>query len=129
MIRRPPRSTLFPYTTLFRSLGVAQVQKSLPRHLEEDHRRVAPVQAVPFVVVDAVDHELRSPTQQVLLRPEVVPRIEVDVVDVGLGIEAGLGAEAVAASGIVKDGVEAVAEAAEVAFESGTGQISAVGLA
>src|SRR2546430_13542795 len=23
MIRRPPRSTLFPYTTLFRSLGVA----------------------------------------------------------------------------------------------------------
>src|SRR3712207_8721817 len=27
MIRRPPRSTLFPYTTLFRSLGRAQ-----PRH-------------------------------------------------------------------------------------------------
>src|SRR3712207_7238333 len=24
MIRRPPRSTLFPYTTLFRSLGVQQ---------------------------------------------------------------------------------------------------------
>src|SRR2546426_11706469 len=24
MIRRPPRSTLFPYTTLFRSLGAAQ---------------------------------------------------------------------------------------------------------
>src|SRR3712207_8218608 len=24
MIRRPPRSTLFPYTTLFRSLGVDQ---------------------------------------------------------------------------------------------------------
>src|SRR5258707_6029413 len=23
MIRRPPRSTLFPYTTLFRSLGIA----------------------------------------------------------------------------------------------------------
>src|SRR5438046_4891115 len=23
MLRRPPRSTLFPYTTLFRSLGVA----------------------------------------------------------------------------------------------------------
>src|SRR5688572_31759498 len=26
MIRRPPRSTLFPYTTLFRSLGEAQVE-------------------------------------------------------------------------------------------------------
>src|SRR5260221_7543602 len=24
MIRRPPRSTLFPYTTLFRSIGMAQ---------------------------------------------------------------------------------------------------------
>src|SRR2546427_3723068 len=30
MIRRPPRSTLFPYTTLFRSLGVgAEVGKLL----------------------------------------------------------------------------------------------------
>src|SRR2546425_9036389 len=26
MIRRPPRSTLFPYTTLFRSLARAQVE-------------------------------------------------------------------------------------------------------
>src|SRR5258705_4302475 len=26
MIRRPPRSTLFPYTTLFRSLVVAEVE-------------------------------------------------------------------------------------------------------
>src|SRR3712207_7493804 len=26
MIRRPPRSTLFPYTTLFRSAGVAALQ-------------------------------------------------------------------------------------------------------
>src|SRR5690348_17749420 len=30
MIRRPPRSTLFPYTTLFRSRGVG-------RRLDEDH--------------------------------------------------------------------------------------------
>src|SRR2546426_6734842 len=28
MIRRPPRSTLFPYTTLFRSTGVVQYQAS-----------------------------------------------------------------------------------------------------
>src|SRR2546427_13203026 len=37
MIRRPPRSTLFPYTTLFRSgrTGVAvQVDRSLRRHLD-----------------------------------------------------------------------------------------------
>src|SRR3712207_7912720 len=47
MIRRPPRSTLFPYTTLFRSLaGVGLVGRSLEdkgaersRH-GEDRRRV-----------------------------------------------------------------------------------------
>src|SRR3712207_8668713 len=27
MIRRPPRSTLFPYTTLFRSIGRRQVER------------------------------------------------------------------------------------------------------
>src|SRR3712207_6874153 len=32
MIRRPPRSTLFPYTTLFRSLG-DHVRHILPRQL------------------------------------------------------------------------------------------------
>src|SRR2546426_3444097 len=31
MIRRPPRSTLFPYTTLFRSLGIAQGLQELRR--------------------------------------------------------------------------------------------------
>src|SRR5438477_1135761 len=30
MIRRPPRSTLFPYTTLFRSLSVAQLEAEPP---------------------------------------------------------------------------------------------------
>src|SRR2546422_8462458 len=30
MIRRPPRSTLFPYTTLFRSQGEAQWKQGLP---------------------------------------------------------------------------------------------------
>src|SRR5258708_21112708 len=29
MIRRPPRSTLFPYTTLFRSLGVARLDAAV----------------------------------------------------------------------------------------------------
>src|SRR3712207_8342305 len=30
MIRRPPRSTLFPYTTLFRSPGVEKTLKRVP---------------------------------------------------------------------------------------------------
>src|SRR3712207_7889722 len=70
MIRRPPRSTLFPYTTLFRSLvqhGPAQLLQVLrvaPRPAGEE----GPVdhlgqQAVaPLVEVDAVDGErLRRP--------------------------------------------------------------------
>src|SRR5258708_12444719 len=33
MIRRPPRSTLFPYTTLFRSRGLAQTRRASQRAL------------------------------------------------------------------------------------------------
>src|SRR5258708_39471146 len=36
MIRRPPRSTLFPYTTLFRSLDL-KLLKALDTHLHADH--------------------------------------------------------------------------------------------
>src|SRR5258707_9796519 len=38
MIRRPPRSTLFPYTTLFRSVPVAAPGKKLNRRGHGDHR-------------------------------------------------------------------------------------------
>src|SRR2546427_7716437 len=31
MIRRPPRSTLFPYTTLFRSILTAECRREAPR--------------------------------------------------------------------------------------------------
>src|SRR5438445_6015048 len=33
IIRRPPRSTLFPYTTLFRSRGLMQIQPDTAEHL------------------------------------------------------------------------------------------------
>src|SRR2546429_2222285 len=36
MIRRPPRSTLFPYTTLFRSTGVRDMHTHFP--FEQIHR-------------------------------------------------------------------------------------------
>src|SRR3712207_8795360 len=41
MIRRPPRSTLFPYTTLFRSAGVHRLDGALERGLRghQDDRR------------------------------------------------------------------------------------------
>src|SRR3989442_10372912 len=42
MIRRPPRSTLFPYTTLFRSHQALRAQQALHQrvlgHLEREHR-------------------------------------------------------------------------------------------
>src|SRR2546422_7006590 len=38
MIRRPPRSTLFPYTTLFRS--ARQLESVQPRHHQVDHREI-----------------------------------------------------------------------------------------
>src|SRR2546422_10433799 len=38
MIRRPPRSTLFPYTTLFRSLLAARPPQPLDRAAREPHR-------------------------------------------------------------------------------------------
>src|SRR5258708_15104870 len=41
MIRRPPRSTLFPYTTLFRSIGVRKQQE------EARFRRVGDPQLAP----------------------------------------------------------------------------------
>src|SRR3712207_9307870 len=38
MLRRPPRSTLFPYTTLFRSLDLLGTHRPHPR-LRRDRRR------------------------------------------------------------------------------------------
>src|SRR3712207_8575643 len=35
MIRRPPRSTLFPYTTLFRSVPLAVVGRGVPLRLAQ----------------------------------------------------------------------------------------------
>src|SRR2546427_6420431 len=48
MIRRPPRSTLFPYTTLFRSARERMMPRAIPQHAclaqpraRRDNRRVA----------------------------------------------------------------------------------------
>src|SRR2546425_10448995 len=39
MIRRPPRSTLFPYTTLFRSVVFSAWRERLTEALHDAHRR------------------------------------------------------------------------------------------
>src|SRR5574337_1671163 len=56
MIRRPPRSTLFPYTTLFRSGGFDRDRQRSESRLGRGHALDA---AVPAVDVD--DHEPRDP--------------------------------------------------------------------
>src|SRR3712207_8323171 len=47
MIRRPPRSTLFPYTTLFRSALAAGPGSQLHQHPERVDRRHADGTALP----------------------------------------------------------------------------------
>ena len=42
MIRRPPRSTLFPYTTLFRSDALAAAAESLPPEMQNSEGRLGP---------------------------------------------------------------------------------------
>src|SRR5258708_31763232 len=42
MIRRPPRSTLFPYTTLFRSVGRSEAARAAGEHPGGVGRRVRP---------------------------------------------------------------------------------------
>src|SRR3712207_8430221 len=53
MIRRPPRSTLFPYTTLFRSDG--DEGDALAPYLAHDARADAP-RAADYVVVSELAH-------------------------------------------------------------------------
>src|SRR5258708_12041580 len=58
MIRRPPRSTLFPYTTLFRSHLVAGADFKRLGHVGDDQRladRLAPPDRQRHVLIGLVD--------------------------------------------------------------------------
>src|SRR3712207_7964962 len=57
MIRRPPRSTLFPYTTLFRSAGVWQVV-----HLEDVRELAGEVQSETLSMVFGTKTRLDRPS-------------------------------------------------------------------
>src|SRR5438876_3072568 len=84
MIRRPPRSTLFPYTTLFRSIADISSVMSEPARLVGMHF-FNPVHAMKLVeVVRSEEHtsELQSPVHLVcrlLLekknKPDKIPHI------------------------------------------------------
>src|SRR5436305_12413060 len=62
-IRRPPRSTLFPYTTLFRSLVAGKKQRSvgdLARLGQASHREMHPPALVGAWVLDRKSTRLNS---------------------------------------------------------------------
>src|SRR5256885_13576982 len=59
MIRRPPRSTLFPYTTLFRSrfgYGLEDLARQFDRSVSWVSRRLALVELLP----DSVQQQVRA---------------------------------------------------------------------
>src|SRR3712207_9437629 len=57
MIRRPPRSTLFPYTTLFRSRGLVLLHDQLRAHLDVGGAPVGPAaDDLGTGLVEVLDH-------------------------------------------------------------------------
>src|SRR3712207_9399822 len=59
MIRRPPRSTLFPYTTLFRSvLQLADVARPVIAHQQLQRVRVEPVDLLFQLAGEPLDEEV-----------------------------------------------------------------------
>src|SRR5258708_28817469 len=58
MIRRPPRSTLFPYTTLFRSAILAEFPSALP--LIQEYARRKPGDFDALYLTGVVQRGLRS---------------------------------------------------------------------
>src|SRR3712207_7232976 len=72
MIRRPPRSTLFPYTTLFRSVRHPQLLEGRD-HLEAHARGV---ERVVRRHLRALEHEPDPPVRQVQARRHLTGRSE-----------------------------------------------------
>src|SRR2546427_13021142 len=78
MIRRPPRSTLFPYTTLFRSYGIALAHngnlintEALRQQVFEQDRRNVNTDSDSEVLLNVFAYELE---QQRQLSPEAAIR-------------------------------------------------------
>src|SRR2546430_11243741 len=74
MIRRPPRSTLFPYTTLFRSLGPRMLRLGAERSLGA-HPYFVPVEHTKIARHELGPDALLAVEQAVVLSPDPpVPR-------------------------------------------------------
>src|SRR3712207_6879203 len=77
MIRRPPRSTLFPYTTLFRSKGtpmsesLASAEKAMSglwdKHLESEFTHKSPDEAMATMTSRSEEHTSELQSRQYLV--------------------------------------------------------------
>src|SRR3712207_8708951 len=67
MIRRPPRSTLFPYTTLFRSYH-GEATKTMTRLRTSLESKLIPISA--YILIAAVECYRRHPEMLVQIRSE-----------------------------------------------------------
>src|SRR3989442_1834450 len=74
MIRRPPRSTLFPYTTLFRSAADSSGRASRPKTREREAFRVEQ-RRVLVVTRNAVQRRSEEHTSELQSRPHLVCRL------------------------------------------------------
>src|SRR5256885_11991548 len=88
MIRRPPRSTLFPYTTLFRSIGIqrrgVELAERIAKLIEKEECVLVPRGALDITLYRddrSEEHtsELQSPCNFVCRLPLVTTRSLVEV--------------------------------------------------
>src|SRR5690554_7230466 len=78
MIRRPPRSTLFPYTTLFRSqVGCGPLQHLKYEKLEQFQTAQEQLHCAEFLQIRLISIRLRSEehTSELQSRPHLVCRL------------------------------------------------------
>src|SRR3989442_11363101 len=69
MIRRPPRSTLFPYTTLFRS------RENMPPNILVDYLLKASIGRARFGQFEALSKRSEEHTSELQSRPHLVCRL------------------------------------------------------
>src|SRR5438105_14558783 len=74
MIRRPPRSTLFPYTTLFRSMTEVVHGRALAQELGVAHDREVRARAV-ACALEGRQHRSEEHTSELQSRVDLVCRL------------------------------------------------------
>src|SRR3712207_8255604 len=78
MIRRPPRSTLFPYTTLFRSLGKKKADDEWVDRMSRDIYSAGPERAADLAaaaLADGIDPRSEEHTSELQSRQYLVCRL------------------------------------------------------